>query len=210
METEIDRTLEIVKIMLVTAHRLTGSIRKLGYRSAVDILQLNDDVEGFCKCIIRTEGTDTEAHLYPILKVLVELLSAVEVEAVGFKHGFLVDEPHIVAHTSQVGITVIVEIIAIEEQGVALLHLHIAERLHRVLFCKEVCTVAIHIHTVATERNIANEYKGIGHTLLVELGGVGVQHIHIVALFCRNGVTGLCNCTRLDLLRKHGVSKQHK
>ncbi len=79
---EGDRALEIIEIRIVAAHCLADIIRQFCDRSAVDILQLDDDIQRGLLGIIRAECADTERNLRLPAEIIIELLGAVEIEAV--------------------------------------------------------------------------------------------------------------------------------
>ena len=82
VEAEFDRAFEVVKILRVAAHGLFGIVRELSDGSAVDVLQLYNDVQRFFAGVVRAECADAEADLCAILEVIVQPLGAVKIEAV--------------------------------------------------------------------------------------------------------------------------------
>ena len=65
------------------AHALLGVIAELRDRFIVDILQLDDDIQRIDVGIVGAEGTDAEADLCSAFEVVVKLLCAVKVQAIG-------------------------------------------------------------------------------------------------------------------------------
>ena len=81
-QAECDRVFQVFKIGFIAAHRLADIIGELRDRSAVDILQLDDDIQRGFLCVIRAERTDAERDLRLVTEVVIELLCAVEIKAV--------------------------------------------------------------------------------------------------------------------------------
>ena len=62
---------QVFQVRLVLAHGLAGGIGQLGHRAAVDVLQLDDDVQSGLPRVIGAEGADAEGHLGPVLEIVV-------------------------------------------------------------------------------------------------------------------------------------------
>ena len=79
MQPEVHGTLQVGQVLLILAHLLAGGIGKLGHRVAVDILELDDNVQGFLAGVVGYEGADAEGNPGSVLEVVVELLGVIKV-----------------------------------------------------------------------------------------------------------------------------------
>ena len=82
VQPESHRALEISKIFLIIAHGFFRDVRELCNGTAIDILQLDDNIQRFLAGIIGAEGSNAEGHLCSVLKIVIELLRAVKVQTV--------------------------------------------------------------------------------------------------------------------------------
>ena len=107
------------------------------------------------------------------------------VEAIG-KEGYVaVLHAHILTQAGYLLVAVVIEHVAIDKEGIALLHVHIAEGIERVVLFIKIGTVAIHVHAVFAKDHIAPQHPVVGTLLLVEGEFVAVEQIDLVGVVAR-------------------------
>ena len=89
------------------------------------------------------------------LKVIAHVVEAVVVEAVGLQHLLAVGHDYVVAHFGHQVLTVIMQHVAGEFQGVALHDAHVSEGVERLRGFVEQGAVAVHGHAAVTKHNVA-------------------------------------------------------
>ena len=79
----------------------------------------------------------------------------VVVQTIGQQRRVTVFQTYIHTHLGNLSHTVIIQMVAIQEQGISLFHPYIPERLERVALVEIIGTVAIHVQAVVTENDIS-------------------------------------------------------
>ena len=85
VDSERYRSFQVFQIRVIAAHRLARGIRKLCNRSAVDILELDNDVQRGLAGIVRYKRADTEGNLGSAAEIVVQLLGTVKIKTVAEK-----------------------------------------------------------------------------------------------------------------------------
>ena len=82
IQAELDGALQIGQVAFVVAHRFFRGIGELCHRAAIDVLQLDDDIQRMLAGIVGAEGADAKGYLRPVPEVFIELLRSVKIQAV--------------------------------------------------------------------------------------------------------------------------------
>lgn len=114
-------------------------------------------------------------HYSSAVKIVPDIDLLVVVQTVGIEGYIPVNHPNIFPQAGQLRVSVIEQDIAVNEQGISLLHPDIAERIEHIFFIVEIEAVAIHEHTVATETDISLEYQVF--PILPPHQGIGIYQL---------------------------------
>ena len=100
-------------------------------------------------------------HKGTAVKEVTKLIDSVVIQAIGKKCGLSVFQLYIITDLRNLSISIIVEIVTIQCQGISLFHLHFIESFEGVVLLEEKSAVAIHIEAVMLECYISNQYLSI-------------------------------------------------
>ena len=176
-------------------HREAGVVIKcIGGEEELGALHLNIVVEYRHLCLgvvlapVGGERGLAVNHLSALEEVGV-VVKTVEVETIGIKRGLFVLKHHVIAGAGHLLVAIVIGIIAEQREGVALIHLYMAESLERVAGLVEVGTIAIKAGSLVGKMHLAIEYGGIGILGLVVVQHIGMNQINA-------GVLRLLSLTR--------------
>ena len=82
VQAESNGALQVFHIFIIPAHGLSGGVGQFRDSAAVHRLQLDNDIQRFLAGIVGAERTDAEGHLCPVLKVVIQRLGPVKIQAV--------------------------------------------------------------------------------------------------------------------------------
>ena len=134
-------------------------------------------------------------------EVITQIVQTVIVQTVGCQHRITIYHTYILTQHGQLRHAVIIQIVSIDKQGVALLHTHIAECLHRIYLFEYQRTITEHVHTVMLHPHRTDEYLHIRTQLFVRLRLICVQQIDARLLLFRRLRLFLFNRVHFPLLR---------
>ena len=162
----------------------------IGVESVLLVNQLHVEVEDRLLRVGRVLAVDRREFVLRVDQLApVEIVSDIGyhlvVETIGKEGHVAVLHAHILAQAGYLLVAVVVEHIAVDKEGVALLHVHVAEGIERVVLFIKIGTVAIHVHAVLAEYHIAPQHPVVGTLLLVEGEFVAVEQIDLVGVVAR-------------------------
>ena len=127
------------------------------------------------------EGGVAVDHLAALKEVDI-VVEAVEVEAVGVEGGLAMLQHHVMTGTRHLLVALVEGIVAEQREGVALIHLHMAEGLEGVAGLVEIGTVAVESRALVGEVHLAVEDGGVAVLQLVVVEQVGMDEVDTVVL----------------------------
>ena len=132
------------------------------------------------------------------------VVDAVEVQTVGIEGRSTVLQLDVIARDGHLVVAVVEGIVAEQREGVALVHLHVAEGLERVAGLIEIGAVAMQRRPLVTELHLTVQYLRLPVLELVVVQNVGVNQIDVLVL-------GLSGTARLLLGgRSGGGGEEHQ
>ena len=123
----------------------------------------------------------TVNHLSTLKEVGI-IIQTVVIKAIGIKSGLLMLQHHIITGTSHLLVTIVISIIAQQRERIALVHLHMSERLERIAGLIEIGTIAIQSGTLMCKMYLTIQNGGIGILQLVVMQHIGMHQIHTCIL----------------------------
>ena len=113
-------------------------------------------------------------HQQPPLEIVADIGEPLIVEAIREERHLPILHPHVLTQVSDLGISIVEKIVAIDEERIALLHAYMAKGLQGVGRLEEIGTIAIHVGTVVTEDHLPHEHLRLRIHLLIERERVGM------------------------------------
>ena len=110
------------------------------------------------------QGIDNQTSV----EIISDIRDSLIVQAIRKQGNLPILHADILPQISDLGISIVKQVISIHEQGIPLFHPDITKRFQGIGLLKEICAIAIHIRTIMAKTNITIQYLSLGVPLLIE------------------------------------------